>query len=77
MDQNKRSRLFEIGYKIPKSCDTCKHSNFNADFGDCLKFVYQHQKHNRVHQLSIFRGGVCKFWEDGVNLGAWEEFRDK
>lgn len=70
MDQNKKEKLIEIGYRVQKSCALCIHSQFNyGDWGLCGKFFYLHQKHSPVAQndgkrsLSIHKTGVCSGFE--------------
>lgn len=60
MDNNKLKVLCDIGYKIKKTCKTCKHSVLSADgWGTCSILVYKHKKHNRILNLSINESGYC------------------
>jgi len=61
MDANKLKVLRGIGYKIPKTCETCVHSDLSADgWGYCGAHEYQHLKHSEdTSFLSIHRTGSC------------------
>lgn len=82
MDQNKLILLSDIGYHIPKSCDTCTHSVFadaNSHFGFCDVYSYEHEKHvPSTRQLSIFRFGRCGHYELSPEklsrLNDWKQF---
>ena len=65
MDGNKLEKLKSINYKIKKTCGTCRHSKFSGkDFGECLKFTYQHKKHTEsLRGLSINLYGWCENYE--------------
>ena len=81
MDANKREKLLEVGYQIPKVCGLCKYGRFKVgnDFGDCTLFTYEHQKHSAESKpLSIVKYGGCpKFEPDSMRmhfLHAYTEF---
>ena len=62
MDQNKREKLIEIGYKIQRCCAFCVNSNIapGKDWGTCNALIYSHLKHSdSERQLSISRFGWC------------------
>lgn len=66
MDLNKLKRLRSISYSIAKCCATCAHSKFTHrtnDFGNCMKFSYDHVKHESTLNLSINRYGICHSYE--------------
>lgn len=68
MDQNKEQKLRDIGYEINQVCGLCKYSLFpNNDWGTCSLHVYDHKKHDGIHQLSIHKLGYCpEFSQDSV-----------
>jgi len=82
MDANKLKVLREINYTIPKTCETCVHSDLSDDgWGYCGAHEYKHLKHSELTSfLSIHRGGSCKqyaFSENKVavlGLHAFKEF---
>lgn len=84
MDDNKKEKLSEIGYKILACCDNCMHSEFpspSSPWGTCEKHEYKHRKHTgEPRRLSICRCGVCFEYapeDDGsVRFGAFGEFAD-
>lgn len=66
MDENKRKKLHEIGYRMNRACGLCKHGCFkpNNDFGECELFRYDHLKHTgESRKLSINRLGSCPKFE--------------
>lgn len=66
MDENKRLKLVEIGYRVERSCGLCKHGRFvkNSDFGVCWFHTYQHLKHSdAIRNLSVLRYGSCPGFE--------------
>jgi hypothetical protein len=67
MDENKRLKLVEIDYHVPKTCGLCIHSSFASPsgfWGECTKLDYNHAKHSsNPRNLSIYRGGTCKQFE--------------
>ena len=82
MDANKLKILREINYSIPKTCETCAHSDLSADgWGYCGAHEYHHIKHSEeVSFLSIHRTGSCGQYELDENkvailgLHAFKEF---
>jgi hypothetical protein len=80
MDDNKRKKLAEIGYRILPCCALCKHGKFkpNNDFGDCTANTYEHLKHSGdARQLSINRLGSCpRFQVDEARLSFLHGFRE-
>lgn len=68
MDNNKKTKLDEIGYKVAPSCGTCKNfrQRVDEDFGECVKYDYVHLKHSGgKRSLSVVRYGVCDGYEEG------------
>jgi hypothetical protein len=67
MDENKRLKLVEIDYHVPKTCGLCIHSSFatpSGEWGECVRHNYNHLKHaENPRYLSIFRGGTCNGFE--------------
>lgn len=82
MDENKRKKLEEIGYKIAPSCGFCVHGKFNPcnDFGDCAKHSYDHLKHGNTHSLSVNRFGLCSMYSEDprkvVFIHAFKQFME-
>jgi hypothetical protein len=83
MDENKKEKLKEIGYKIAHTCGLCKYGMFKPKnaFGDCLKFSYKHLKHVEPSKnLSVNIYGSCKEFqlseEENVKLMSYIEFFD-
>lgn len=81
MDENKRSRLLEIGYEIRPCCGLCKWGIFrdSVEWGVCTKLAYTHRKHTDAErQASINRAGVCPNFElsalDAARLDKFQEF---
>jgi len=78
MDENKLTRLREIGYTLHRTCNHCEHGQFNnlGDWGTCVIHDYKHKKHSgSERRLSINRCGKCpKFKLKNHTLGEWEEF---
>lgn len=81
VDPNKRQKLHEIGYEIPKVCGLCKHGKFRPsnDFGDCQLHTYVHQKHTAENKpLSILKFGTCPSFEADLEkidfIHAFETF---
>ena len=61
-DENKFSKLREIGYTIPVTCDLCDHGEFSTSggWGTCGLHLYGHLKHTGpVRGVSIHRTGTC------------------
>lgn len=60
MDENKRAKMDEVGYKIQATCGSCVFANLSADgYGTCEVHEYFHGKHQETRKLSIHRSGVC------------------
>lgn len=82
MDANKLKVLQEIGYKIQPTCGSCEAGVFadpKSEFGSCVLYTYDHQKHSGAdRQLSINRYGCCPEYERDPRtlgpLGAWSQF---
>lgn len=80
MDENKRKKLQEIGFKILPTCGICTHSVFpNNEWGTCSAHKYDHLKHTGdKRQLSIHMSGHCNGFEldsdTEVNLEKFKEF---
>ncbi len=82
MDANKLKVLREIDYTIPKTCETCVHSDLAADgWGYCGEHTYEHEKHSEDSSfLSVHRTGSCNKHELDENkvavlgLHAFKEF---
>lgn len=80
MDKTKLKVLRDIKYRIPTTCNFCKHGYFEpkTDFGDCADKGYVHEKHTGTHFLSISRYGTCPDFvldEDRtVSLHGFREF---
>lgn len=79
MDQNKLQKLKDIGYKIPKTCGTCKYFQMHVDehFGECDKHSYVHLKHSGgKRKLSVVMHGSCNEHEvdDLSYLHGFKEF---
>ena len=64
MDENKRDKLLQTGYRIPRSCGHCVNGFFtkSSDFGFCSVHKYDHGKHGE-RQLSVHRFGGCDEFE--------------
>jgi hypothetical protein len=68
MDQNKLTKLKEIGYRVKETCGTCKHflQRDDADFGDCQVNDYAHLKHTGGRKkLSVVKYGHCDSYVTG------------
>lgn len=81
MDQNKRLKLVEVGYRINPSCGTCSFGSFarTLDFGECRRHLYEHAKHvGPPRFLSVHRAGSCTSFKQGsmIRLGAYVEFAE-
>ena len=80
MDENKRQKLLEIGYRIKPSCGLCLHGVFfiGTNWGTCGIYTYQHLKHNdETRQLSINKFGHChRFQISQIESGALDKFSE-
>lgn len=86
MDTNKLKVLKEIGYKVYRTCNNCKHAYFNRGFifAACKKYTYEHLKHTESHrELSIVSDGICKsheyreFYEQTLEDSGFTQFLEK
>jgi len=62
-DENKFSKLREIGYSIPVTCKFCAHSArfFGSEWSTCDKHKYEHKKHTGpARGVSIHAMGTCR-----------------
>lgn len=81
MDENKRKKLHDIGFKVLNNCGLCTHGTFpNNDWGTCAITTYDHLKHTGdPRELSIHRFGSCdRFdpsWPAVAGLAAFDEYR--
>ena len=91
-DENKFSKLREVGYRVPGLCGYCRHGNFdgrNRDaaqgWGTCALHRYEHKKHENPdggRGVSIHVTGTCPSFEADetriarTGLGAHREFFD-
>jgi hypothetical protein len=82
MDENKREKLVEIGYKLQPCCGTCAHSVIlgASMFGSCIEHEYEHLKHtDRWRGMSVSRYGHCDHFVFNVDLegqfGKFLEFK--
>jgi len=78
VDNNKKQRLVELGYRIRPCCALCCNSQINpaSDWGTCMVHSYEHGKHGR-RPLSIHRLGYCgRYTPDVAALKALHGFAD-
>jgi len=82
-DLNKFTKLREMGFRIPVTCQFCTHRNFASGtmWGQCKKNRYEHQKHDNPdggRGVSIVLSGTCGDVELDpameASLGAHSEF---
>jgi hypothetical protein len=90
-DENKFTRLREVGYRVPVTCGLCVHGNFTGrgrdggqgTWGTCDLHRYEHKKHDNPEGgrgVSVIAAGTCPSAEADpartVILGAHIEFLD-
>ena len=79
MDENKLTKLKEIGYVVYRTCGTCRFANFTGlnDFSVCSKHDYSHLKHTEMRSLSVNINGSCPSYEpDAKRLAKLHGFVD-
>ena len=80
MDENKRQKLYGIGYVIRQTCGNCVYgvSVRHSRWGTCSNFYYRHRKHTeQKRSLSITQSGWCPFWTESKWIPeTWVEFSE-
>lgn len=63
-DPNKLKVLRSLPYNVQACCGLCQNGRFppGLDWGSCVAFTYEHQKHGEK-KLSVHRAGVCPHFE--------------
>lgn len=80
MDSKKLEALKNVHWGPAKSCYTCAFGEFSmgAKWGLCGQAdnLYEHNKHQRTHQLPAHFGAVCDKYEEGREVLDIKDFLD-